>query len=74
MTARWKYQLKWGLLWGTFMALAMSAFNAWENENWSLFFTWNFLLRLVVFVAIGVFVIGYFNWKESEKAAAKKDQ
>lgn len=74
MTERWKYQIKWGLFWGTFMALAMTAFHAWENENWGLLFTWSLLLRLVIFVGVGIFVVGYFNWKESQKAAAKNDQ
>jgi hypothetical protein len=74
MSARWKHQLRFGLLWGTVMAILMTTFYAWENENWNLFLTWNFLLRLAIFNAVGVFIVGYFSWKDTEKALAKNNR
>jgi hypothetical protein len=74
MTARWKYQFRFGLLWGTLMTVLMTAFNAWENENWHMFLKWNFLLRLAVFCAVGIFLVGYFNWKDKERALSKTKQ
>ncbi len=67
MSERWKFQLGWGALWGTFMAIGMTAFNAFENENWRLFVSYNFLLRLAVFNFISIFFVAYFAWKDREK-------
>jgi hypothetical protein len=74
MSERWKYQLRWGALWGTFMAIGMTAFNAFENENWRLFLSYNFLLRLVIFNFISIFFVAYFAWKDKEKEHAGQDK
>lgn len=67
MSGRWKYQLKWGTLWGTLMALAIMTFTAWELGNWTLFLSWSFFLRLIAFNLVGVFLVGWLNWRELQK-------
>lgn len=62
MSERWKYQIKTGTFWGIFMAVFTVLFELQEKPlkiqlaNPSLYF------KAVVFIAIGIFVLGYFNW------------
>ena len=71
MSQRWKYQLKFGLPWGSFMAVTTAAFTAFENEDWGCFLSWSFVARMVIFNAVGVFVLAYFMWKDKEKALSE---
>lgn len=67
MAPRWKYQLKWGTLWGVFMAVGIMTFTAWEAEDWSLFWSKSFFIRLAVFLIVGIFLIAWLNWRELQK-------
>jgi hypothetical protein len=71
MSERWKYQLKTGMFWGVFMAVSMTMIDACEHKNFGLILSWNFLLKFIVFCAVGIFILGYFNWKAKEKERPK---
>jgi len=58
MSERWKHQFKSGLTWAI-TALVILTVMDFKNNTWE-----RFLLRLVVFVLVGVFVLGYFSWKK----------
>lgn len=67
MSERWKYQLKMGGFWGVFMTVFMSLFDLQEKPLMEQITSYNFYLRAVVYIAVGVFVLGYFNWKQMQK-------
>jgi multisubunit Na+/H+ antiporter MnhB subunit len=58
MSERWIHQIKSGLTWAI-TALVILTVMDYKNNTWE-----RFLLRLVVFVLVGVFVLGYFSWKK----------
>ncbi len=69
MSERWKYQFKTGLPFGIMMPVVMTLFD-WFGTSASFdeaFFSMNFLVKLVIFLLGGIFVIGYFNWREKQK-------
>lgn len=67
MSERWKYQIKSGLVFGITLAFAISVFKGIEDGFVNEYFTWKFLFKLLIFIAIGIFGIGYFNWKAKVK-------
>ncbi|MBL7886264.1 MAG: hypothetical protein JNJ52_05920 [Flavobacterium sp.] len=67
MSERWKYQLKMGGFWGVFMTVFMTLFDLKEKPLMEQITSYNFYLRAVVYIAVGVFVLGYFNWKQMQK-------
>ena len=69
MSERWKYQIKTGLPFGIVMPIIMTLFE-WYGTSETFaeaFFTMKFLIKLIVFVTIGVFLIGYSYWRERAK-------
>ena len=66
MTQKRKTILYWGLAWGTFMTVGMTAFNAIENQNWGAFLSWKIIPKFIIFTLLG-FGIGWFNWKGQHK-------
>jgi predicted MFS family arabinose efflux permease len=70
MNERWKYQLKVGVFWGLFMSGCMLLFEIKEKPIMSQIVTTGFYLKLVIYVAVGIFVLGYFNWKAKKKQEA----
>lgn len=68
MSERWKYQIKTGSFWGVFMTAFSVLFELQEKplkmqlSNPSLYY------KAVVFIVIGIFVLGYFNWKSRMKS------
>lgn len=38
-----------------------------EKSFTDVFFSYEFLARLSIFLILGIFVLGYFNWKEKVK-------
>ena len=68
MTERWKYQIKTGLFWGMFMTLFNVLFEIQKKSFPQQITSPNFYIRLAVFTFFGLFVIGYFSWKEKRKA------
>jgi hypothetical protein len=67
MSERWKYQLKMGGFWGVFMVVFMTLFELKEKTVSQQLSENNFYIRAVSYIVIGIFVLGYFSWKEKVK-------
>ncbi len=67
MSEGWKYQFKMGGFWGVFMTVFMTLFEIKEKPLMEQITSYNFYLRAVVYVGVGIFVLGYFNWKQMQK-------
>lgn len=67
MSERWKYQLKMGGFWGVFMVVFMTLFELKEKTVSQQLSDNNFYIRAVSYIVIGIFVLGYFSWKEKVK-------
>ena len=63
MSERWKYQIKTGGIWGLFMAAFMAFFEIKENPILEQLSSFQFYFRLVCFELVGIFILGYFTWK-----------
>jgi hypothetical protein len=74
MSERWKYQLKMGGFWGIFMVIFMTLFELQEKTISQQLADRNFYIRAIGYLVIGIFFLGYFNWKEKIKRenSAKK--
>ena len=68
---RWKYQLKTGGFWGVFMTVFMALFQMNEKPLQEQVTSWQFYFRFVVFLAVGIFVLGYSSWKTKTKNEKK---
>ena len=64
MSERWKYQFKMGIFWGILMTIFMALFEIKEKSLMEQITSYNFFLRAFVYISVGIFVVGYFNWKE----------
>ena len=67
MSERWKYQIKTGLLWGVFMSVFNMLFEIQEYPIKEQIAKPNFYYRAIIFITVGVFILGYFNWKSIKK-------
>ena len=67
MSERWKYQIKSVGLWGVFMTAFNVLFEIKEKPFMQQIATSNFYIRAVGFILMGIFVLGYFNWKQKVK-------
>lgn len=67
MNDRWKYQIKTGLPFGILMPIVLTSFDWYGTSFAAAFFTEKFLIKLVVFLFVGIFLIGYSNWREKRK-------
>lgn len=67
MSERWKYQIKIGLFWGIFMTLFNLLFELQEKSINTQLASTSFYLRAVVFTLVGIFFLGYINWKGKVK-------
>jgi hypothetical protein len=67
MNKRWKYQLVTGGLWGVFMTAFNVMFEFKEKPLAQQLVSANFYIRAVAFILVGIFVLGYFNWKAKLK-------
>jgi hypothetical protein len=72
MNERWQYQLKTGGIWGVFMVVFTTLFDLKEKPLTEQFSNSNFYLRSVIYIGIGIFVLGYFNWKAKNKRINKQ--
>ncbi len=63
MSERWKHQLKVGISWGLFMIVFMALFEWNDNPLLSQLTTPYFYIKVVVYLATGIFFVGYFSWK-----------
>lgn len=67
MSERWKYQIKTGGIWGLFMVVFMTLFELKEKPFMEQITSYNFYLRAVIYIAIGIFGLGYYNWRQMQK-------
>jgi hypothetical protein len=72
MSERWKYQAKTGLPWGIFMTVFMILFEITEVSFLEQVSKPFFYFRAVAYVAIGIFILGYFSWKSKIRTLNKK--
>lgn len=71
MSERWKFQLLSGMKFGVFMTLFMTGFTCLTEGSFAPFFRFSFLYMLAVLVAAGVFVKGYYDWRELQRRRNK---
>jgi glucan phosphoethanolaminetransferase (alkaline phosphatase superfamily) len=71
MNERWKYQIKTGGFWGIFMTVFTILFELKQVSFLEQISKPTFYIRLVVLVILGIFVLGYFNWKGKLKKEGK---
>ena len=71
MNERWKYQIKTGGFWGIFMTAFNVLFELKQVSFLEQISKPTFYIRLVVYVLVGIFVLGYFNWKAKLKREGK---
>ena len=67
MSERWKYQIKFGGIWGVFMTVFNVLFELKEKPISVQVTSQNFYIRASAFILIGIFVLAYFNWKQKVK-------
>ncbi|RKS01010.1 MULTISPECIES: hypothetical protein [unclassified Flavobacterium] len=67
MSERWKYQVKTGAFWGLFMTVFNVLFEIKEKPLNIQLSSPGFYLRALVFILVGIFVLGYVNWKQKAK-------
>jgi len=67
MSERWKYQIKSGLPFGLLLPIVLGLLDWYGTSFSEAFFTLKFLISLLVFLLGGIFVVGYYNWKEVQK-------
>lgn len=75
MSERWKFQIKNGVFWALFMAFIMSIpFDLidWANLKYLTFekaflLSKLFLFKFLFWILPGIFIIGYFDWKQKKK-------
>jgi len=71
MNERWKYQIKTGGFWGIFMTVFNVLFELKQVSFLEQISKPTFYIRLVILVILGIFVLGYFNWKAKLKKEGK---
>lgn len=71
MNERWKYQIKTGGFWGIFMTVFTILFELKQVSFLEQISKPTFYIRLVGYVIVGIFVLGYFNWKAKLKKEGK---
>ncbi|MGV1012762.1 MAG: hypothetical protein ACOYBS_09955 [Flavobacterium sp.] len=67
MSERWIYQIKTGGFWGVFMTAFNLFFELKDKTFMQQVTTSNFYIRAIGFILMGIFVLGYFNWKQKMK-------
>jgi hypothetical protein len=67
MSERWKYQLKTGGFWGIFMSVFNLLFEMQEKPISIQLTSVGFYVRALIFILVGIFILGYFNWKAKVK-------
>lgn len=70
MSDRWKYQLKMGGFWGIFMTL----FELKEKPFLEQLSSTNFYFRAIVYLVLGIFGLGYYNWKQKMRSEKNEKQ
>ncbi|WP_264519964.1 hypothetical protein [Flavobacterium sp. N1994] len=74
MNERWTYQLKKGLPFGIIMPIIITAIEGYGTSYTEAFLSIKFLIELVLFLFVGIFIIGYSSWREKRKNNEYNDQ
>lgn len=56
-----------GGFWGVFMTVFMTLFELQEKPFMEQITSYKFYLQAVVYIGLGIFVLGYYNWKQMQK-------
>ena len=64
MYERWKYQIKKGLPFGIIMPIVITSFDWYGGTFTGAFFSKKFLILLLIFLFVGIFIVGYSSWRE----------
>ena len=67
MSERWKFQLKYGFIWGFMVSFIMAGFDMFEMSIEDAFLSKRNLFRTLFFVFTGIFIVSYFSWKKKIK-------
>ncbi len=67
ISERWKYQIKIGLIWGICLSLFMSSLDFFYASFETSFLTFAVLKRTLIFIALGIFFVGYMRWKTKNR-------
>ncbi len=67
MSEKWKYQLRMGIIWGLFMSVFNLLFNLQSQSLVQQLQSSGFYVRAVLFIVVGVFVLGNYNWNKKNK-------
>lgn len=67
MSERWKFQIKYGLIWGFMVSFIMVGLDLLEMTFEDAFLSKRNLFRMLFFVLSGIFVVSYFSWKKKIK-------
>ena len=73
MSERWKYQIKTGGIWGMILSLCLCVFDLFEMTFEDAFLSKKNLLRTLYLVLVGIFIVGYLNWKKKNSTKLSHD-
>jgi hypothetical protein len=74
MNERWTYQIKKGLPFGIIMPIIITGIESYDTSYTEAFLSKNFLIELVLFLFVGIFIVGYSSWREKRKNNEYNDQ
>ncbi|MBY0487245.1 MAG: hypothetical protein K2P85_08695 [Flavobacteriaceae bacterium] len=74
MSERWKYQIKTGSFWGIFMMVFTTLFELKEHPFKEQIAFPQFWIRFLAYLVLGIFGLGYYNWKQNVKNQKKDNQ
>jgi hypothetical protein len=72
MSERWKCQIKSGGLWGILMVMFFTLSELNKTSLTQQIENPKFWLRSLIYLASGIFILGYFNWKAKVKSETNK--
>nr|WP_315206070.1 hypothetical protein [uncultured Flavobacterium sp.] len=73
MSKKWKYQLKYGLIWGLLVSFITAAFDLYSMTFQEVYLSEKNTIRTALFVLAGIFVVSYFSWKKKTKSETNMD-
>ncbi|MFV8358989.1 hypothetical protein [Flavobacterium sp. LS1P3] len=73
MSKKWKYQLKYGLIWGLLVSFITAAFDLYSMTFKEVYLSEKNTIRTALFVLAGIFVVSYFSWKKKIKSETNMD-
>jgi len=71
MSERWKFQIRMGGMWGIFMTVFMTWYETKEHPLTEQLSSAQLYIRMVAFLAVGIFGLGYYGWKNRKSEVGK---